>query len=61
MIGVGAVIGVGTVSAAAIGWQDAVAVGLAILGLAVAWLLYRRFAKPSGCARCPLQEDEKEF
>ena len=54
-------IGVGPVIGAAIGWQDALAVGLAVLGLAVAWLLHRRFKKPSGCARCPLQEHEKEF
>ena len=48
-------------SAAVIGWQDAVAVGLAVLGFTVAWWLHRRLKKPSGCARCPLQGDEKKF
>ena len=41
--------------------QDLLALTLALGGLVSAWWLHKRFAKPSGCGRCPMsQPDDRE-
>ena len=38
-------------------WQDGAALLLALIGLRLAWWLHRRFARPGGCARCPMLQE----
>jgi hypothetical protein len=37
-------------------WQDPVALGLAVVGIGLAFWLHRRLAEPHGCGKCPLRD-----
>ena len=41
----------------AMGMQDYVAIGLAVLGIGFAWWLHRRVAGVGGCAHCPMAQE----
>ncbi len=38
-------------------WQDGAALFLALVGLGFSWWLYRKFARPGGCAKCPILQE----